>query len=139
MSKVIEIIEKEILSWPYVTAEPHRFGGIEFRLNKKEMGHIHSEGLADIPFPMKTRDELVNSGLVKPHHVLPQSGWVSYWFHNSGEKEDIATVIDLFKLRYELLKPKAQTKSDITVVPPKQNSGDISWIYRGMMKDQTNF
>ena len=36
MSKVIEIIEKEILSWPYVTAEPHRFGGIEFRLNKKK-------------------------------------------------------------------------------------------------------
>jgi len=121
MSKVIEIIEKEILSWPYVTAEPHRFGGIEFRLNKKEIGHIQSEGLADIPFPMKTRDELVNSGLVKPHHVLPQSGWVSYWFHNSGEKEDIATVIDLFKLRYELLKSKAQTKSDITVIPPKQN------------------
>lgn len=120
MSKVIEIIEKEILSWPYVTVGSHRFGGIEFRLNKKEMGHIHSEGLADIPFPMKTRDELVNSGLVKPHHVLPQSGWVSYWFHNS-EKEDIATVIDLFKLRYELLKPKAQIKSDITVISPKQN------------------
>ena len=121
MSKVIAIIEKEILSWPYVTIGSHRFGGIEFRLNKKEMGHIHSEGLADIPFPMKIRDELVNSGLVKPHHVLPQSGWVSYWFHNSGEKEDIATVIDLFKLRYELLKPKAQIKSDITVIPPKQN------------------
>lgn len=120
MSKVIEIIEKEILSWPYVTVGSHRFGGIEFRLNKKEMGHIHSEGLADIPFPMKIRDELVNSGLVKPHHVLPQSGWVSYWFHNS-EKEDITTVIDLFKLRYELLKPKAQIKSDITVIPPKQN------------------
>jgi hypothetical protein len=120
MSKVIEIIEKEILSWSYVTVGSHRLGGIEFRLNKKEMGHIHSEGLADIPFPMKTRDELVNSGLVKPHHVLPQSGWVSYWFHNS-EKEDIATVIELFKLRYELLKPKAQIKSDITVIPPKQN------------------
>lgn len=120
MSKVIEIIEKELLSWPYVTVGSHRFGGIEFRLNKKEMGHIHSEGLADIPFPMKIRDELVNSGLVKPHHVLPQSGWVSYWFHNS-EKEDITTVIDLFKLRYELLKPKAQIKSDITVIPPKQN------------------
>jgi hypothetical protein len=120
MSKVIEIIEKEILSWPYVTVGSHRFGGIEFRLNKKEMGHIHSEGLADIPFPMKIRDKLVNSGRVKPHHVLPQSGWVSYWFHNS-EKEDIATVIELFKLRYELLKPKAQIKSDITVIPPKQN------------------
>ncbi len=122
MSKVIEIIEKEILSWPYVTVGSHRFGGIEFRLNKKEMGHIHSEGLADIPFPMKIRDELVNSGFVKPHHVLPQSGWISYWFHNSGgEKEDVATVIELFKLRYKLLKPKAQIKSDITVITPKTN------------------
>ena len=114
MSKIIETIEKEILSWPYVTAGPHRFGGTEFCLNKKEMGHIHSKGLADIPFPMKIRDELVNSGCVKPHHVLPQSGWVSYLFHNS-EKEDIATVIELFKLRYELLKPKAQTKSNLPV------------------------
>ena len=51
MSKIIESIEKEILSWPYVTAELHRFGGIEFRLNKREMRHIHSEGLADISFP----------------------------------------------------------------------------------------
>jgi len=114
MSKSIEIIEKEILNWPYVTAEPHRFGGIEFRLNKKEMGHIHSEGLADIPFPMKIRDELVNSGRVKPHHVLPQSGWVSYWFHNI-EEEDVSTVIELFRLRYEQLKPKAQIKNDLNL------------------------
>jgi hypothetical protein len=115
MRKIIENIEKEILRWPYVTAEPHRFGGIEFRLNKREMGHIHHEGLADIPFPMKMRDELINSGHVKPHHVLPQSGWVSYWFHNI-EEEDIPTVIELFRLRYEQLKPKAQIKSDTTVL-----------------------
>ena len=36
MNKIIEIIKKEILSWPYVTAEPHRFGGIEFCLNKEK-------------------------------------------------------------------------------------------------------
>jgi hypothetical protein len=114
MSKIIETIEKEILSWPYVTAGPHRFGGTEFCHNKKEMGHIHSKGLADIRFPMKIRDELVNSGCVKPHHVLPQSGWVSYWFHNS-EKEDVPAVIELFKLRYELLTPKAHTKSNLPV------------------------
>ena len=118
MNKIIETIEKEILGWPYVTVESHRFGGIEFRLNKREMGHIHNEGLADIPFPMKIRDELINSGLVKPHHVLPQSGWVSYWFHNI-EEEDISTVIDLFRLRYEQLKPKAQIKSNVTVIPKK--------------------
>lgn len=62
MSMILEKIKKEILSWPNA-AELHKFGGIEFRLNKREMGHIHSDRLADLPFPMKTRDDLVNSGL----------------------------------------------------------------------------
>jgi hypothetical protein len=118
MNKVIETIKKEICSWPYVTVEPHRFGGIEFRLNKREMGHVHDEGLADIPFPMKIRNELVNAGRVKPHHVLPQSGWISYWFHNI-EEEDVSTVIELFRMRYEQLKPKAQIKNNITIIPKK--------------------
>ena len=32
MNTILERIRKEILTWPNVTAEPHRFGGIEFRL-----------------------------------------------------------------------------------------------------------
>jgi len=116
MNNIIENIKKEILSWPYVTSWPHRFGGIEFLLNKREIGHIHNEGLADIPFPMKIRDELVNSGRVKPHHVLPQSGWISYWFHNK-EEDDVSTVIQLFRMRYEQLKPKAQIENHITGIP----------------------
>src|SRR5918997_4075118 len=106
MKNIIENIKKEILSWPYVTSEPHRFGGIEFCLNKREMGHIHNEGLADIPFPMKIRDELVNSGRVKPHHVMPHSGWISYWI-DQGEK-DVPLVVELYRMRYEQLDPKTQ-------------------------------
>lgn len=105
MTNILESIEKEILSWPYVTAETHRFGGIEFRLNRREMGHIHGERLADLPFPMEIRNELVNSGRVSPHHVLPQSGWVSYWINN-GE-EDVLSVIRLFRMRYEQLRPNS--------------------------------
>ena len=108
MTIILERIEKEILSWPYVTAETHRFGGIEFRLNRREMGHIHGERLADLPFPMEIRNELVNSGRVSPHHVLPQSGWVSYWI-NKGE-EDVPAVVELFKMRYEQLKPRSRSK-----------------------------
>lgn len=103
MSKIIESIKKEIVSWPDVTAEPHRFGGFEFRLNKREMGHIHGDKLADLPFPMDQRNKLVNSGRASPHHVLPQSGWVSFWI--KGER-DIPAVIELFKMRYDYLKPK---------------------------------
>ena len=104
MNTIIESIEKELLSWPYVTAEPHIFGCIEFRINKREMGHVHNKLLlVDLPFPMNVRNELVNSGHASPHHVLPQSGWVSYWI--KGE-EDILAVIELFKMRYDFLKPK---------------------------------
>jgi Family of unknown function (DUF5519) len=108
MGTIIEKIKKEILSWTYVVAEPHRFGGIEFRFNKREMGHIHGERVADLPFSMKIRNELVNSGRVSPHHVLPQSGWISYWI-DKGE-EDIPAVVELFRMRYEQLKPKSQPK-----------------------------
>ena len=111
MGTIIEGIKKEIISWPNVTAEPHRFGGIEFRLNKREMGHIHGEHVADLPFPMKTRNELVNSDRVSPHHVLQQSGWVSYWI--KGE-QDIPAVIELFKKRYDSLKPKMNSSSITT-------------------------
>ena len=48
MSMILEKIKKEILSWPNVTAEQHKFGGVEFRLNKREMGHIHGDRLADL-------------------------------------------------------------------------------------------
>jgi hypothetical protein len=110
MGTVIEKIKKEILSWPYVTAEPHRFGGIEFRINKREMGHVHGDRLADLPFPMNIRNELVKSGRASPHHVLPNSGWVSYWI-DKGE-EDIPAVIELFKMRYEQLKPRSLPKQE---------------------------
>jgi|ERR671925_1951770 hypothetical protein len=116
MSKIIESIKKEILSWPYVTAEPHRFGGIEFRLNKREMGHIHGDRLADLPFPMSIRNELVNSGRVSPHHVLPRSGWVSYWI-NKGD-EDVPAVVELFRMRYEQLKPRSQPKQEESMGTP---------------------
>ena len=63
--------------WAEVEIKPHRFSGLEVRLGRRELGHIHGDRLLDIPFPKSVRDELVASGLAEPHHVLPDSGWVS--------------------------------------------------------------
>ena len=52
-------IHTELLSWPHVEAHPHRFGGTEYRIGKRELGHIHGDHLVDIPFPTKVRDEVV--------------------------------------------------------------------------------
>jgi len=51
---------------------------------------------------MKTRYDLVNSGRASPHHVMPQSGYVSYWIEK-GEQY-LNALIGLFRLRYEQLK-----------------------------------
>lgn len=95
-------IIEEILSWPGVTSGSHRFGGIEFRIGGREMGHLHGDTLADIPFPMEFRNKIVNSGRASPHHILPRSGWISKWIDGA---EDVQQVIELFRMQYERLIP----------------------------------
>jgi len=96
-------IVREISSWPGVTIGRHRFGGTEFRHGRRELGHVHGSRLADLPFPLLIRNELVAAGRVEPHHIHPESGWVSYFIR--GE-EDVPRVVQLFRLNYE--RPWAQ-------------------------------
>jgi len=91
-------IEREVGSWEGVTVHPHRFGGVEFRLGRRELGHLHGDRLADLPFKRTIRDMLVETGRAQPHHVLPDSGWVSRPIR--GE-EDVDETIELFRLSYE--------------------------------------
>jgi Family of unknown function (DUF5519) len=91
-------IEREIASWPGVSVEPHRFGGVEFRIGHRELGHLHGSSLADLPFPMRIREQLVKTGKAEPHHVLPRSGWVS---RRIDDDEDVIAVVELFRLNYE--------------------------------------
>ena len=98
MSDVSRRIVGEVTSWEGVSKHSHRFGGVEFQLGRIELGHLHGDRLADLPFPKSVRDELVASGRVQPHHVLPQSGWVSRWIESEDDTDD---VIELFRLNYE--------------------------------------
>ncbi len=89
-----------VLGWPEVTAHPHRFGGTEFRLGKRELGHIHGDYLVDIPFPRKVRDEIVATGHAEPHHILPQSGWISFYLNETAA---IERAIALFRQSFDLI------------------------------------
>ena len=98
----METIRRELESWPGVSVEAHRFGGIEFRVNHHEMGHLHGNRLADLPFPVRVRKELVAAGLASPHHIMPETGWVSRYI--SGP-DDVPAVIELFRKNYARLTP----------------------------------
>lgn len=88
----------EVGSWPGVTVARHRYGGIEFRVGRRELGHLHGDYLADLPFPVATRRELVAAGRVMPHHILPHSGWVSYPIRDLAAT---AGAVVLFRLAYD--------------------------------------
>jgi hypothetical protein len=86
-----EMIEREVGSWEGVTVHPHRFGGVEFRLGKRELGHLH-ETWADLPFTSRILEMLVETGRAEPH-TFGVRGWVSRDFDEE--------VVDLFRLSYE--------------------------------------
>jgi hypothetical protein len=41
------------------------FGGREFLLGTAEVGHMHTGGIVDLPFPRSFRDALLAEGLLK--------------------------------------------------------------------------
>ena len=65
-------VRAELLAHPEVSEGTHRFGGIVFRLGRRELGHLHGETLADLPFPRRVRGP-----------------------------EDVAAVVELFRMAYE--------------------------------------
>jgi hypothetical protein len=92
-------IVAEVSRWRGIEASPHRFGGTEFRLGRRELGHVHGDHWADIVFPMEVRDRLVAEGRAEPHHILHRSGWITFRLRRES---DVASAIDLFKLSYEI-------------------------------------
>jgi Family of unknown function (DUF5519) len=73
-----ETIDAALQSWLGVTSQPHRFGGTEYNLGRREIGHVHGDSLVDIPFPKKVRNELVAAGRAEPPH--PSREWLGQHF-----------------------------------------------------------
>jgi len=91
-------IHAAVTAWEGIEAHPHRFGGTEYRLERREIGHIHGDWLVDIPFTVKIRQQVVAAGLAQPHHILPDSGWVSVFLRQPA---DVDGAIDLLHRSYE--------------------------------------
>ncbi len=87
-------------SWPRVETAPHRFGGVEFRVDRREIGHVHPSGMLDLPFPVRMRRDLVSAGRAEAHHMLPNTGWVTFRIKS---EHDLPAAVDLLRLNYDRL------------------------------------
>src|SRR5207302_8409631 len=94
-----EEIYEALTRWEKIAHAPHRFGGTEFRVGRREVGHVHGDSLVDIPFPLPVRNESFEDGVAEPHHVLPKSGWVGGYLRNTGA---LARGLQVLRRAYEM-------------------------------------
>jgi Family of unknown function (DUF5519) len=104
-----ETIRKAVAGWPGTAEASHQFGAIEFRIGEREIGHLHGDRLLDVPFPRAVHDELIAAGLADPHHILPQSGWVSF---RIKAPDDVHAAIALLRRSYDLIEGQLARRAE---------------------------
>jgi hypothetical protein len=94
-----ERITAEVTSWPGVSAGPGRRGEFAFKVDGREIGHLHGDRSAHFQFPGESWDRLKGEGRIAEHPVFPgRRGPAS---RAIADEADAADVIALMRLNYE--------------------------------------
>ncbi len=82
----MEALERDALgTLPGVRLRVHRVGGVELAAGKRALGPPPGPGLLDLGGGRAAADRLLCAGAVRPHHVLPDSGWVSFQLESPAD------------------------------------------------------
>jgi luciferase-like monooxygenase len=95
--KYVKALEDVVSTWSPISVHPHRFGGREFLFGDAEVGHVHTNGVVDIPFTRPVHDLLLTEGLAEQHRWVPNSGWTTFRIRS---EQDITHALWLMRLSY---------------------------------------
>ena len=87
IAQTMDRLIEDVGSWEGVTVADHRFGGTEFRVGPREIGHVHEWGMVDIAYLKALRDQLIAEGETGVHHLLAESGWTTFYVESSDDYE----------------------------------------------------
>jgi Family of unknown function (DUF5519) len=109
--ELLASIERELLDWPGVSKEAHGGGyrvppATVYRFGRRQIGHIHDTGVADLTFPRAVHDELISDGLAEPH----RGGFPAVVSYYIREPEDVPGALDLFRMSYERARAAAERR-----------------------------
>ena len=92
----MERLEAQVVLLPDVRLKVHRFGGTEFvQKEGRELGHLHGHGLLDVSVGQRSANLLIASGQVRPHHIFPQSRWISFQIESES---DVPFALELLRM-----------------------------------------
>lgn len=118
---IADTLTSILRAWDGVEVSAHAYGGVEFRVARREIGHLHVGGVADLPFPVRVRRDLVSAGRAEAHHTLPNTGWVSYRLRT---EHDIPAAVELFRLNYERLRGGVRLPATLPIMGNATLLGD---------------
>ena len=93
VSDYLDEVEQSVLAWEGAWLGYHKYGGIQFNVGKKEIGHVHGNGLLDIHFTKSKKAQLLSEGRVEEHHVLENTGWISLYIRSDADKENAISLL----------------------------------------------
>lgn len=97
-------ITETVTSWPGVEAGPGRRGEFSFKLDHRELGHLHGDHAAHFFFPPDVWTKLKAEGRITEHPVFPDK--VGPAARRIRGDEDVRDVIALMRLNYERISAK---------------------------------
>lgn len=94
-------ITEVVTSWAGVQAGPGRRGEFAFRVEGREIGHLHGDHAAHFNFPGALWRELMEEGRIGVHPVFPRS--VGPAARRITSESDVQDVMVLMRLNYDRL------------------------------------
>lgn len=92
-------ITDEVTSWPGIEAGFGSRGEFGYRVNGREVGHLHGDRVAHFGFPRELGAQLREAGRVGPHPVNPHSTKMAARALQTDD--DVEDVIALMRLNYD--------------------------------------
>ncbi|MFC7325241.1 luciferase family protein [Halorubrum rutilum] len=95
VERTVKRLVDDVGSWPGVTVGEHRFGGTEWLVGPREVGHVHAWGMLDIAYLRALRDALVETDQTGVHHLLDDSGWTTFYIERPGDYDHARWLVRL--------------------------------------------
>ncbi len=104
--ELLAMVEREVLGWDGVSRDPDRRNVALYRFGRRQIGHVHRDGVADLTFPRAVHDDLVASGKAKPH----RGGFPAVVSYRIRTPADVPGAIELFRANYDRAKESARRR-----------------------------
>jgi len=112
IKQTVDRLIEDVVSWTGVTVGEHRFGGTEWRVGPREIGHVHAWGMLDIAYLRALRDVLIDEGQTGVHHLLDQSGWTTFYIEHPDDYDHARRLVRLSYLYHVNILKKTPTGAE---------------------------